>query len=469
MRCSDRSRRTEAGKWPQNRTRESRVLLRLQSARKIPGHGERADLILLAIEDVTDRNARRNVLIEESRHKDEFLAMLAHELRNPLAPSVHALQLLRPLTTDPAAARLNAMIERQSRRLVRLVDDLLDVARISRGVITLKRERVELYAVVRQTVGASRARMEERRQELLLSLPERPMVVDGDPVRLEQVIANLLDNAAKYTEAGGTIRLAFAQEGEEAVLTVKDSGIGLAPEMLESIFEPFTQVDRSLGRSSGGLGLGLSVVRRLLQLHGGRIEARSAGIGHGSEFIVRLPLAAADPARPESTQHPATLSVQPAPRRRVLIVDDNADAAQTLALLVRNWGHEVAVARDGQDALEKAGTLEPDVALVDIALPNMLGYELAQRLRAQARYRNRLLAAVTGYGRAEDRAATHRAGFNAHLVKPVDLGELERLLADGRRGESWSGFVVRTVAHRLSVLSRYDDCVDSDERRGGKA
>src|SRR6185312_16075152 len=339
------------------------------SARKIPGHGERADLILLAIEDVTDRNARRDVLIEESRHKDEFLAMLAHELRNPLAPIVHALHLLRPLTTDPAAARLNAMIERQSQRLVRLVDDLLDVARISRGVITLKRERVELYAVVRQTAEASRARMEERRQELSLSLPERPMVVDADLMRLEQIIANLLDNAAKYTEPGGTIRLALAQEGEEAVLSIKDSGIGLAPEMLESIFEPFTQVDRSLGRSSGGLGLGLSVVRRLLQLHGGRIEARSAGIGHGSEFIVRLPLAAANPGRPDSAQHPATLSAQPAPRRRVLIVDDNADAAQTLALLVRNWGHEVAVARDGQDALDKAGTLEPDVALVDIGLP----------------------------------------------------------------------------------------------------
>ena len=406
------------------------------SARKIPGHGERGDLILLAIEDVTDRNARRNVLIEESRHKDEFLAMLAHELRNPLAPIVHALQLLRPLTTDPAAARLNAMIERQSQRLVRLVDDLLDVARISRGVITLKRERVELYAVVRQTAEASRARMEERHQELSLSLPERPMVVDGDPVRLEQVIANLLDNAAKYTEPGGTIRLAFAQEGKEAVLSIKDSGIGLAPEMLESIFEPFTQVDRSLGRSSGGLGLGLSVVRRLLELHGGRIAARSAGIGHGSEFIVRLPLAAANPDRPESAQHPATLSAQPAPRHRVLIVDDNADAAQTLALLVRNWGHEVAVARDGQEALDKAGTLEPDVALVDIGLPGMLGYELAQRLRAQPRYRNLLLAAVTGYGRAEDREAARRAGFDAYLVKPVDLGELEKLLVGAREGHS---------------------------------
>jgi two-component system, chemotaxis family, CheB/CheR fusion protein len=406
------------------------------SARKIPHHGEREDLILLAIEDVTDRNARRNVLIEESRHKDEFLAMLAHELRNPLAPIVHALQLLRPLTTDPAAARLNAMIERQSQRLVRLVDDLLDVARISRGVITLKRERVELYAVVRQTAEASRTRMEERHQELSLSLPERPIVVDGDPVRLEQVIANVLDNATKYTERGGTIRLALAQEGNEGVLSVKDSGIGLAPEMLESIFEPFTQVDRSLGRSSGGLGLGLSVVRRLLQLHGGRIEARSAGLGQGSEFIVRLPLAAANPAGPQSEQRPAAPSGKPGVRHRVLIVDDNADAAHTLALLVRNWGHEVAVVSDGQEALARAETLEPDVALVDIGLPGMLGHELAQRLRAQPRYRNLLLAAVTGYGRAEDREAAHRAGFDAYLVKPVDLGELEKLLAGAREDHS---------------------------------
>src|SRR6185312_13015506 len=266
--------------------------------------------------------------------------------------------------------------------------------------------------------------------------PERPMVVDADLMRLEQIIANLLDNAAKYTEPGGTIRLALAQEGEEAVLSIKDSGIGLAPEMLESIFEPFTQVDRSLGRSSGGLGLGLSVVRSLLELHGGRIEARSAGLGHGSDFIVRLPLAAANPDRPESAQHPATLSAQSAPRRRVLIVDDNADAAQTLALLVRNWGHEVAVARDGQEALDKAGTLEPDVALVDIGLPGMLGYELAQRLRAQPCYRNLLLAAVTGYGRAEDRAAAHRAGFDAYLVKPVDLHELEELLGRASGGHS---------------------------------
>jgi two-component system CheB/CheR fusion protein len=406
------------------------------SARKIPGHGERADLILLAIEDVTDRNARRNTLIEESRHKDEFLAMLAHELRNPLAPIVHALQLLRPLTTDPAAARLNAMIERQSRRLVRLVDDLLDVARISRGVITLRRERVDLYAVTRQTAEASRARMEERHQELSLSLPARPMIVDGDPMRLEQVIANLLDNAAKYTEPGGTIRLALAQEGNEVVLSVKDSGIGLAPEMLESIFEPFTQADRALSRSSGGLGLGLSVVRRLLELHGGRIEARSAGLGQGSEFIVRLPLAAANPAGPQSEQGSAVPSEKPGARHRVLIVDDNADAAQTLALLVSNWGHEVAVARDGQEALDKAGTLEPDVALVDIGLPGMLGYELAQRLRAQPRYRDLLLAAVTGYGRAQDREAAHRAGFDAYLVKPVDIGELQKLLAATRESHN---------------------------------
>ena len=404
------------------------------SARKISGDGERTDLILLAIEDVTDRRASRNALIEESQRKDEFLAMLAHELRNPLAPIAYALELLRPLTTDPTATRLNAMIERQSGQLVRLVDDLLDVARINRGMIILRREHVELTTLARQAAEASRARMGAREHELTLSLPERPMYIDGDPVRLDQVIANLLDNAAKYTERGGRIQLTLKQESNDAVLCVRDNGIGLSPETLEGVFEPFTQVNQSLARSTTGLGLGLSVVRRLLQLHGGRIEAHSAGLGHGSEFVVRLPAVAAASGEPQSEQRPAAPPAKPTVRRRVLIVDDNADSAQSLALLVRNWGHEVAVARDAREALARAETLAPDVALVDIGMPGMDGHELTRRLRAQPRYRDALLVAVTGYGRAEDRDAAHRAGFNAFLVKPADSAELARLLAGARGG-----------------------------------
>ncbi|MDE2448961.1 MAG: response regulator [Gammaproteobacteria bacterium] len=403
------------------------------SGRKIAGDGERTDLILLAIEDVTDRRASRSALIEESRRKDDFLAMLAHELRNPLAPIVHALQLLRPLTTNPAATKLNQMIERQSHRLVRLVDDLLDVARVSRGLITLRRERVELTTLARQVAEASRARMVEREHELTLSLPEGPMYIHGDPVRIDQVIANLLDNASKYTQRGGRIQLTLVQESNDAVFSVRDNGIGLAPETLETVFEPFTQVDRALARSTAGLGLGLSVARRLLQLHGGRIEAHSAGLGHGSEFVVRLPLAVAASDNSQSEQ-PEALPAKLAVPRRVLIVDDNADSAQSLALLVRHWGHEVAVARDAREALARAETLEPDVALVDIGMPGVDGHELARRLRAQPRYRDALLVAVTGYGRAEDRDAAHRAGFDAYLVKPADSAELAKLLAGARKG-----------------------------------
>ena len=402
------------------------------SARKIPGDGERTDLILLAIEDVTDRRASRQALIEEGQRKDEFLAMLAHELRNPLAPIAYALELLRPLTTDPNATRLNAMIERQSGRLVRLVDELLDVARISRGLISLRREHVELTTLARQVAEASRARMGAREHELTLSLPERPIYIDGDPVRLDQVIANLLDNAAKYTEQGGRIQLTLAQESNDAVLSVRDNGIGLAPETLESVFEPFTQVNQSPARSTAGLGLGLSVVRRLLQLHGGRIEAHSAGLGHGSVFVVRLPVVAAASGDPGAEQRPPVPPAKPAVRRRVLIVDDNADSAQSLAVLVRNWGHEVAVARDALEALAHAQTLEPDVALVDIGMPGMDGHELARRFRAEPRHRDVLLVAVTGYGRAEDRDAARRAGFDEYLVKPADSAELAMLLARAR-------------------------------------
>ncbi|HEV2442483.1 MAG TPA: chemotaxis protein CheB [Steroidobacteraceae bacterium] len=401
------------------------------SARRIPADRERSELILLAIEDITEQRTRSESLRESARRKDEFLAMLAHELRNPLAPITHAVHLLRDRHADPASVKLYEMMERQTQRLVRLVDELLDVARISRGLIAVKRDPVDLVVVVREAVEASRPRIDQAGHALSLVLPEEPVLVSGDSVRLEQVVCNLLENAAKYTPPGGRITLTLRrQEANEVALIVRDTGIGLDPATVDGIFELFTQVDRSLAHSGGGLGLGLAVVRRILELHGGRIEAHSAGLGAGSEFVVRLPVLPASVRAPSTAPTDATL--QAVTPRRVLVVDDNADAAQSMALIARSWGHEVATARDGTEALAVAKTFRPDAALVDIGLPGMDGYELAQRLRGQLDGEEPplLLVAMTGYGRTEDREAAHAAGFDVHMVKPADLEGLRRVLAD---------------------------------------
>jgi two-component system CheB/CheR fusion protein len=402
------------------------------NARKIRSHGGRPELILLAMADVTARKARADRLAQDVQRKDEFLAMLAHELRNPLAPIRHAVQLLRRGDGDASAPQLYDMIERQTRRLVRLVDELLDVARISRGFIELKRGPVDLGSVVQHTVAASRPHIEQRRQELSLTLPEVPVWVDGDPVRLEQIMSNLLDNAAKYTASGGRIAVKLTQNNGEALLSVRDNGIGLAPDTRESIFDLFSQVDRSLAHSGGGLGIGLTLVRRVLELHGGRIEARSGGLGQGSEFIVRLPVLVPSVVALYSASGSETQSRVPNARaRRVLIIEDNADSADALALLVRSLGHESAVARDGPTALAIAERFRPDIALVDIGLPGMDGYELARLLRADPRYAQLYLVAMTGYGREEDRSAARAAGFDVHLVKPAEIDDLQALLANG--------------------------------------
>jgi two-component system CheB/CheR fusion protein len=397
------------------------------NGRRISGDSERAELILLAVEDVTERRATAAQLREANKRKDEFLAMLAHELRNPLTPITHAMVLLRRGNGDPT--RLYELIERQVARLIRLVDELLDIARISRGHIELKQAVIDLGDVIKQAVEASRPRIDERQHELSMSLPEAALWVHGDVVRLEQVAFNLLENAAKYTEPGGRIVLNLTQEQGEAVLSVRDNGIGIPADRLENIFDLFTQVDNSLARSAGGLGIGLTLVRRVLELHGGRIEARSAGLGQGSEFIVRLPLsqkpASQAPLRRE--EHSAEGSC------RVLIVDDNADVADALALLARSWGHEVAVASNGPAALEIADRFQPQRALVDIGLPGMDGYEVARRLRAAAQHPDFYLVAMTGYGQAQDRERTRAAGFNQHLVKPGDPDELREVLARGGR------------------------------------
>ena len=402
------------------------------NARKMQGDTARPALILLAIADVTSRNERTAQLAQEATRKDEFLAMLAHELRNPLAPIATAVHVLRGGADNPQAEGLHDMIDRQTRRLSRLVDELLDIGRFSRGLIELKRESVNLATIVQQTVSAMRPQLEARHEELSVTLSAEPVWVNGDPIRLEQIIANLLENASKYTPPGGRISVTLRQSQGDASLSVRDNGIGLAPDSLERIFGLFTQVHRSAEHSGEGLGIGLTLVRRVLELHGGRIEARSEGLGLGSEFIVRLPRI---PAGDDSSQKldAAPKEMLPAVPRRVLIVDDNEDARVSLVLLARAWGHQVADAGDGPSAIALAESFNPQTALVDIGMPGMNGYQVARHLRASPRYAELQLVAMTGFGRNEDREAALAAGFDAHLVKPVELDELEALLAKGCR------------------------------------
>ncbi len=377
-------------------------------------------------------------LQEADRRKDEFLAMLAHELRNPLAPlrnAVGALRLLGP--TDLNLQRARDMIERQVLHLTRLVDDLLDVSRITRGKVTLHRESLDLLAVVAGSVETSRPLIEARRHELTVTLPPQPVRVQGDAIRLAQVFANLLNNAAKYTPDGGQIGLTVETAAGEAVVRVRDNGVGIAADLLPHVFDLFTQGDRSLARSEGGLGIGLSMVKRLVELHGGSVQARSDGPGRGSELIVRLPTVRSQEPGARG-QGPASSSLAPdscppAPGRRVLVVDDNTDAADSLALLLRLSGHDVRTVHDGPTALEVAEAFRPEVVLLDIGLPRMDGYEVARRLRQRDGAKRVLLVAVTGYGQEEDRRRTAEAGFDAHLVKPAEPVAVQRLLAGAAR------------------------------------
>ena len=400
------------------------------NARKIVGDEQRAELILLSVDDVTERRATAAQLRDANQRKDEFLAMLAHELRNPLAPIAHAMTLLRRGNDTENPSKLYDIISRQTARLTHLVDELLDLARFSRGRIELKQDVIDLTEVVSHAADASRTRVEECQHKFSMTLPNTSVCVYGDAVRLEQVVSNLLENAAKYTEPGGRIELELAEEDGEALLSVRDNGIGIASDRLENIFDLFTQVDSSVARSGGGLGVGLTLVRRVLALHHGRIEARSAGLGQGAEFVVRLP--AVSPKSAAQAVVGEERSATPSPRR-VLIVDDNDDAAESLALLARFWGHEVAVARDGPSALELAERFQPQRALVDIGLPGMDGYEVARRLRAAPQHSDLYLVAMTGYGQVEDRKKAFAAGFDRHLVKPADPDALQNVLANGGR------------------------------------
>ena len=378
--------------------------------------------------DVDDQVRAEESLREADRRKDEYLAMLAHELRNPLAAISNAVQILQRPDADAESARSAIeILARQAGHMQRQVDDLLDVSRISRGKIELRPERTELAAIVNHAVEGVRLLCESRRLSLTVALPPAPVHVHGDPVRLTQVVGNLLNNACKFTEPGGRIELSVEQSGPQAVVRVRDTGIGIAADELSRIFEVFAQVDRSLERARDGLGLGLALVKNLVELHDGTVEARSDGLGHGSEFLVRLPLL----AEPLSSRPPAPANVKPAAiaPRRILVVDDNRDAASSVAVLLKMLGHVVETAHDGLEAVERASAFEADVILLDIGMPRLNGYEAARRIRALPREAPLTLIAVTGWGQDDDRRRSEDAGFDFHLVKPVDLPALTRLLA----------------------------------------
>ncbi len=393
-------------------------------------------------------NARlyRNVQ-EADRHKNEFLSMLAHELRNPLAPIRNAIQLLRlSRSNETDTQSLHEMIDRQVHQLIRLVDDLLDLSRITRGKIHLQMECVDVAGVIARAVETSRPLIDARKHELTIALPPQPLRVRGDPVRLAQVVSNLLNNAAKYTEEGGRIQLYAQCQDDTVILRVQDNGVGIPADMLSSIFELFTQVDRSLDRSQGGLGIGLTLVHKLVEMHDGRVEAFSDGPYQGSEFVVYLPALQTEEepppsnivAEPRSDSERSRGATAPpkSPRRRVLIVDDNADAARSLAMLMEIGGHEVRLGYDGPMGLTEAEKFLPEVVLLDIGLPGMDGLEVARRLRALNLSPRPLLVALTGYGQAEDVRRSHEAGFDHHLVKPADPQALTALLASVQQPES---------------------------------
>ncbi len=365
-------------------------------------------------------------LKDANRRKDEFLALLGHELRNPLAPIVTALQLMR--LRGEGSERERAVIERQVRHMVQLVDDLLDISRITRGKIKLKTEPVELASVIAKAVEMASPLLEQRAHQLELAVARRGLQVMADPMRLAQVFANLLTNSAKYTEPLGAISIRAARDGGRVRVSVRDNGMGIAPELLPRIFEPFLQAPRALDRSQGGLGIGLALVKSLVELHGGRVQAHSEGAGKGSEFVVELPMLAAAEVQPREERSITPLPGERRLGRRVLVVDDNPDAAEMLGEGLRMLGYEVAIAHDGPQALEAVGRFTADAAVLDIGLPVMDGYELARRLRKQCGSSLRLLA-VTGYGQSVDRARSKRAGFDEHFVKPVGIEALDRALA----------------------------------------
>jgi len=366
-------------------------------------------------------------LADLHRRKDEFLAMLSHELRNPLAPIVNAVQLLR-LQKDEAPLQQSArtIIERQVGQLIRLIDDLMEVSRITTGRVQLRHERIAINGIVERAMETAQPLIEKHRHELNVSLSPEPIWLNADAARLEQVVVNLLTNAAKYTKDGGRISLTVRQGGDECVLRVKDTGIGIAPELLPKVFDLFTQAERSLDRSQGGLGIGLALVQRLVEMHGGRVEAISA-LGQGSEFVVRVPVVLS--ATPKAAPTQPIVAVTTGQSLRVLVVDDNVDAAQSLAQLLEVYGHDVRTAYTGPTAVAAASEYNADVVLLDIGLPELDGFEVAKWIRQQPTHQKTVLVAITGYGQESDRERSLTGGFDYHLVKPADFSRVLEILA----------------------------------------
>ena len=394
--------------------------------------------VVMVFHDIIERRKlereltlRAERLAEADRRKDEFLAMLAHELRNPLAPIRNALYLMgSPGASPESLERAREMMERQVQHMVRLVDDLLDISRITRGKVQLHKEPVDVATLVRRAAEAARPQMEAKGHRFGVEVPPEPVVLEADPTRLDQILTNLLNNAVKFTDPGGSIELSARAAGGEVLISVRDTGIGIEPELLSQIFEPFVQGNQALDRSRGGLGIGLTLARTLVEMHGGTLTARSEGAGRGSEFLLSLPAPGAEERKSKMTQGSRATDAG-RPGRRVLVVDDNLDSAETIALMAQLWGHDVRTAHDGQAALEMAADYRPEVVLLDIGLPGMDGFEVARRLREQEWMAGVMLVAMTGYGQEEDRRRSREVGFDHHMVKPIDPGVLQALLAGG--------------------------------------
>ncbi|HVU89033.1 MAG TPA: ATP-binding protein [Pirellulales bacterium] len=402
------------------------------SAAPIRDDQQRLVGVVLVFRDVTERRraelalrANEEQLRAADRSKDEFLAMLAHELRNPLAVIRNSLELLKIGGEVQTVQWCQDVMHNQIEHIVRLVDDLLDLSRIMQGKIQLRKEPVDLVQLTTNVLAETRRDCEAREQQLSSSLPAKPVWVEGDPVRLSQILANLLSNAGKYTDAGGSISVHLESHENNAILKVADSGVGIPANMLTQIFVPFTQVSHTLDRARGGLGIGLALVRKLVSLHGGEVIARSEGLGKGSQFEVRLPIRHGAPPEVKPAWKPSAVSV-----KRVLVVDDNHDAAHSLSLLLRRiWKHEVRTAYDGSKAIEQARDFQPDVILLDIGLPGMDGYQTAVQLRALPGGESLLLVALTGYGQDSDRRKSQEAGFDVHLVKPASIESLQEIFS----------------------------------------
>jgi signal transduction histidine kinase/CheY-like chemotaxis protein len=400
----------------------------VEATGRVTWRNHQASRLVGTVQDITERKRAEEALVEADRRKDEFLASLAHELRNPLGAIRMALGVINRDGVAPAkTAKMKAIIDRQSAQLVRLIDDLLDVSRVTRGKVELRKARVDFNEVLDHALESVHEQCHGKGVRLRVATPIEPVAIEADALRFAQVISNLLNNACKFTESGGEISVTAGREGSEAVVRVRDTGMGIPAGELERIFDMFAQVEHGQSRDTGGLGIGLSLAKSLVTLHGGTIEAHSDGPGTGSEFVVRVPALPAQPAPDEAPTLAAPKAI-PGPSGRILAVEDNLDALEAVTTMLRLAGHEVETAEDGPAAVAKACASHPEIVLLDIGLPGLDGYEVARRIRSQPWGRDVVLIAMTGWGQDKDKREARAAGFDAHLTKPVDPEELERLL-----------------------------------------